>query len=253
MSRVSLETLLEACLPFWGCLPENDKNNLLTCARLHKYRVGTVLQHSTDEYSPGIQIVVSGRARAFISSPDGKQLTLKHYVDGEYFGFGISCVLGGYTCDVSVEAETECEVLLIPRAAFVPLFDTNAAVRAASMLMLGQKLSSTIHALEAFTFSSMKSRLAHVLIERCELAGSPVFRITHADIAADTGTVREVITRLLQRFQTEGLLTLYRGRIRLDNIPALMDIRGDFLGSLGNLFYFKKPEEEPVESPRQTV
>jgi CRP/FNR family transcriptional regulator len=253
MPRIRLESLLEASLPFWDILTEADKNNLLTCARLQKYKPGTILQHSTDEYSPGVQIVVSGRARAFISSPDGKQLTLKHYIDSEYFVIGISCVFGDYTCDVSVETETECEVLMIPRSAFMPLFDSNLAVRAASMEMLGLKLSRIIHSLEAFTFSGMKSRLANMLIEQSVLAGSPVFKTTHADIAADIGTVREVVTRLLKRFQTEGLLTLYRGKIRLDNIPALMDIRGDFLGSVGSIIDLQDPSPAFADTSRRIV
>jgi CRP/FNR family transcriptional regulator len=253
MQRIRLGALLEASLPFWESLAESDKNLLMTSARLQKYRPGTILQNSTDEYSPGVQIVVRGRARAFISSPDGKQLTLKHYLESENFVIGISCVLGDYTCDVSVETETECEVLLIPRSVFVPLFDANPAVRAASMAMLGAKLSKTIHALEALTFSGMKSRLAHMLLEQSVLAGSAVFKVTHADIAADIGTVREVVTRLLKRFQTEGLLTLYRGRIRLDDIPALMNIRGDFLGSVSNVIYLPEPANAFAESPRRIV
>jgi CRP-like cAMP-binding protein len=121
------------------------------------------------------------------------------------------------------------------------------------MAMLGSKLSKTIHALEALTFSGMKSRLANMLLEQSMLAGSTVFKITHADIAADIGTVREVVTRLLKRFQTDGLLTIYRGRIKLDNIPALMNIRGDFLGSVSNIIYLQDPTAAFAEAPRQIV
>jgi hypothetical protein len=66
-----------------------------------------------------------------------------------------------------------------------------------------------------------------------------VINTTHASIAADLGTTREVVTRILHQFQNDGFVTLQQREIRVDNKRALIDIRGDYLGYISDLLYPK--------------
>ena len=69
----------------------------------------------------------------------------------------------------------------------------------------------------------MDSRLATFLIEETSLVDSMVLHITHEKIASHMGTAREVITRLLKYFQSEGLVTLGRGTIEIIDYDKLLN------------------------------
>ena len=225
-TQANLQSVFQASLPFWCDMTDSERDNLVAVSKLKTYKRGTIINNSTDKSGPGVQIVTRGRTRAYISSPDGKQLTLQRIKDNEIYILGVSCVLDNSIFDVSLETETECAVALIPRAACKRLFDTNIAVKNGIISMIASRFSQAMHTLESVAFVSTGSRLANALIEQSVLAGSLTFATTHAKIAADIGSAREVVTRLLNQFQRNGVLTLTRGMIRINDIQAISDMRG---------------------------
>ena len=240
MTLTAIENALRASLPFWEHLTETEKEHLVTSSELVEYRPRVFIHHCTDTSSPGIQIIRRGRARVFISSPDGKQLTLHRIEDPpQPFAIGVTCVLANTICDVSLETETQCEVLMIPRATCKKLFDTNLRVKAATIDLLSSRFARTMRVLEASTFTGTRSRVANSLIEQSFLAGSSAVNVTHANIAADLGSTREVVTRILNQFQAEGLVTLRQKTIQINNKQALIDIRGGYLGCISDQMYPK--------------
>jgi len=68
---------------------------------------------------------------------------------------------------------------------------------------------------EQVLFMSIDRRLAIHLLEQAAIAQSDSFTATHDAIARDLGTAREVVTRMLKRFQEDGLVALSRGGIAL--------------------------------------
>ncbi len=196
--------------------------------------------HSTDSLSPGIRIVKRGRLRVYISSADGKQYTIQRISDNEIFSIGMSCVLNNIIMDVDLETESECEILLIPRALCRRLFDLNPAVKQATIEIISERFSVTMRILESVVFSSMKNRIANALVEQSVLEGAAVINVTHANIAADIGTLREVVTRRLKQFQDDGLITMGRGHITINNMQALIELRGEHLEAVSDLIYPKQ-------------
>jgi CRP/FNR family transcriptional regulator len=239
MTQQYAENILRVVLPFWEHLSDDEKGDLAAVSVLQNYKPGALIHNCTDSNSPGVQIIRRGRARVFISSPDGKQLTLQRIGDNQLFAIGVSCLLNNTIFDVSLETETRCEVILIPRTACKKIFDTNAMIKSSLIDILSSRFAHTMRILEAIAFTSTKSRLANALIEHSFLAESSVINTTHASIAADLGTTREVVTRLLHQFQNDGFVTLQQREIRVDNKRALIDIRGDYLGYISDLLYPK--------------
>lgn len=228
MERIDMESILRENLPFWEKLSDYEKEYLASSAKLYTYDAGIVIHHSTDSHSPGIQIVRSGRARVYISSQDGKQFTMHRILDNEMFVIGFGCLFDNVIIDVALETETPCEILLLPRKICRQICDENPLVKIDITSMLASRFSRAVHLLESVTFLSLKSRLANALIEHSALAGSHIFKATHAGIAGDIGATRETVTRLLNEFQDGGLILLQRGRIRIEDMAALMEIRGNY-------------------------
>ena len=70
-------------------------------------------------------------------------------------------------------------------------------------------------------WKSFDKRLARFLLEESALEGSTELRITHEKIANHMGTAREVVTRMLRYFQSEGLVKLTRGTVELVDVKGL--------------------------------
>ncbi len=249
MTRMIIENTLRANLPFWNYLAETEKEHLVSNSILREHKPGALIHNCTDVSSPGIQIVRRGSARVFISSPDGKQLTLQRIGDNNLFAIGVTCVLNDTIFDVSLETETKCEVLLIPRAICKKLFDGNMLVKNSTIDLILSRFANTMRILEAVAFTSTRSRLANTLIEQSFLAESSAIRVTHASIAADIGTTREVVTRILHQFQGGGLVTLQPRVIQINNKQALINIRGDYLGYISDMIYPKPNSAAGVPPP----
>ena len=101
------------------------------------------------------------------------------------------------------------------------LFDTNPAVKNFTLELIASKFTDVMWLLEQLVFSGMGKRLANALIEQSVLDGTLTLNTTHERIAADLGTSREVVTRLLKQFRLDGLVSLSRGKIRITDEKAL--------------------------------
>jgi len=79
---------------------------------------------------------------------------------------------------------------------------------------------------EEVAFRRMDQRLARRLTELLRSDGGPdaSVEVTHADIAADLGTAREVVSRLLKEFERLGAISLARGRITLRDAKLLDEL-----------------------------
>ena len=74
---------------------------------------------------------------------------------------------------------------------------------------------------EQVMWKSFDKRLAAFLLEECRLEDTTSLKITHEKIANHMGTAREVVTRMLRYFQSEGMVKLTRGTVEVTDIEAL--------------------------------
>ena len=73
-------------------------------------------------------------------------------------------------------------------------------------------------------WKSFDKRLATFLLEESALEGSSSLKITHEKIANHMGTAREVVTRMLRYFQSEGMVKLTRGTVEIIDEKRLEDL-----------------------------
>jgi len=91
------------------------------------------------------------------------------------------------------------------------------------LAVIGRRLRHLVAIVESVTFGSVRQRLARALLEFRDQAGSDLFSmpVTHQELAQRLGTVREVVSRNLGRFQSEGVLRLAGRELQLLDRAAL--------------------------------
>ena len=86
---------------------------------------------------------------------------------------------------------------------------------------MSSRFSDVMWLMEQDMWKSFDKRLAGFLLEESALEGSPSLKMTHERIANHLGTAREVVTRMLRYFQSEGMVRLSRGEITITDEKGL--------------------------------
>jgi CRP/FNR family transcriptional regulator len=179
-----------------------------------RYQAGQML-FGEGEPCEGIYLILEGRVKIFKTSPSGREVTLA--VEGAPSSVAEVPLFDGGPYPASVVALEEVT------AGFIHTRDFRQACRqypelALKMLaVVGRRLRQLVALIEAVTFGSVRRRLAALLLEFGEEAGAATFTLplTHQELASRLGTVREVVSRNLSRFQFEGLIRSSGRRIEL--------------------------------------
>ena len=151
--------------------------------------------------------------RVFITSPGGGDITLFRLIGGDVSILSAACMLNGMDIELDMEMETDCTIYTIPKKVYRRLYDESAVVKDYTMEMISEKFSDIMWLLNQFLFSNVASRIAGALLEHRALEGGDELSLTHETIAKDAGTAREVVTRILKQFQSDGLVKLGRGKV----------------------------------------
>jgi CRP-like cAMP-binding protein len=184
---------------------------LIRRAIVHDIAEGEIFVSETDAQWTGI--VLSGVARVFLRTPAGRQVTLRNAMAGG--SIGIAALLGSGS--VSAQAITDCQVLRFDNQQVVSLADSQPRLAMAIARELSVCLLDTYAEIVIRDEGSVHQRLARQLLNSSVRdPQSPLaVRMSHSEIADAVGSVREVVTRHLDRFQTAGMLRLERGRITI--------------------------------------
>ncbi len=207
-----MEELLRNAFPFWESLTEQQKTELCRNTLKSHCEKKTQLHFGGGECA-GVQIIGSGRVRMFITSPGGGDITLFRLIGGDVSILSAACMLNGMDIELDMEMETDCTIYTIPKKVYRRLYDESAVVKDYTMEMISEKFSDIMWLLNQFLFSNVASRIAGALLEHRALEGGDELSLTHETIAKDAGTAREVVTRILKQFQSDGLVKLGRGKV----------------------------------------
>ncbi|HJD47387.1 MAG TPA: Crp/Fnr family transcriptional regulator [Candidatus Mediterraneibacter norfolkensis] len=209
-----LKEVFEKAFPFWDSLTEEEQTEMILGTTKNVCKKKTKLHFGGGECA-GVQIIEKGRARIFITSPNGGDITLFRLVDGDVSILSAACMLNGMDVELDMEMETDCIVYTIPKKLYKNLYDENGSVKDYTMEMISEKFSDIMWLFNQFVFSNVASRLAGALLEHRALEGSDILPVTHEVLARDAGTAREVVTRLLKQFQDDGMVRLTRGKVEI--------------------------------------
>lgn len=199
---------------FWPHLSQEQKEYAMSHASILCYRKGTNI-HSGESNCVGLILVKTGELRVYMLSEEGREITLYRLREGDVCVLSASCVLSTITFDVHVDAEADSEILLISASAFQELTRQNVYVEKFSYQLATERFSDVMWAMQQILFMSFDKRLAIFLLDELIKTEDDTIRLTHEQIAKYVGTAREVVTRMLKYFSSEGIVALSRGGIKV--------------------------------------
>lgn len=210
-------------LPFWDKLTVEEQKLLLDTAIKRIVPKGTLL-HNGSADCVGLFVIRSGQLRAFILSDEGKEITIYRLFERDMCLFSASCIMRSIQFDITIEAEKDSQLWVIPTDVYQKLMDHSLAVSRYTNQIMASRFSEVMWLMEQIMWTSFDQRLATFLLKESTLDNSDTLKITHEKIAAHLGTAREVVTRMLRYFQSEGLVSLMRGSVKLTDRKRLQEL-----------------------------
>lgn len=170
----------------------------------------------------GMYIVSHGQVKIYKTSAAGREMTIA--VESAPSTVAELPMFDGGAYPASVKAIGEVVALFIDKRDFFQICRQYPEVALKILAVVGRRLRHLVFTLESVTFGSIRQRLAKLLLEAREQAGTDTFPLplTHQELASRLGTVREVISRNLGRFQAEGLIRTEGRQIELLNPQGLL-------------------------------
>ena len=217
------QKLLQNSLPFWNELSPDEVSLLYSGARSIHFSKGQSLYRGDMECA-GVLIMKSGSIRVYITSEEGREVTLYILDSGDICIFSASCVLESIDFDVSIDAKSDCDILQVSSSVFSSISSKNVYVELFSYKLATERFSDVMWAMQQILFTSFDKRLARFLIEESKRSDSPDISMTHEQIAKYLGSAREVVSKMLKYFSHEGYVSLSRGGIHILDKIALIKL-----------------------------
>lgn len=205
--------------PTAGAPAEFDKTLLAVLEGVGERRhfaKGTVL-YEEGFPCPLVPLILSGTVRVYKMGETGREITLYRVSPGEMCILSSTCALTGQDARLPAVAvaETDVDLLAVPSHIFRRLLRERPELQGILNRVLTERLAEMMMVVDEVAFGRVDLRLAELLVRS---AKDGAINATHAQIAMELGSAREVVSRLLKELERRGLVRL--GRARIDVLDA---------------------------------
>ena len=207
-------------IPMFAGLDREVVGALMQRAATRPFVAGELLFREGDSCD-GLFVLVEGSVKIFKTSASGRQLALA--VETAPATVAELPLFDGGVYPASAQAVDNVVSLLIHKRDFRAICLEHPELPLQALAIVGRRLRGLVGLIESVTFGKVRQRLARALLELSDLAHSDSFNLpwTHQEIALNLGTVREVVSRNLNRFQAAGLIQVNHREIVLTNREGL--------------------------------
>jgi len=193
-------------------------------AMVRRTEPGEILYHDGDECGH-LPMVLSGHLVLTKYGGSGRAITLYRVDAGNSCILSTLSILNNTAFPAEASSENAGSVVLLPATAVRQLVNSDPLWRDFVFSLYHERLSGLIELVEEVVFRRMDVRLAELLAAEAEASGGVVHK-THQEMAADLGSSREVVSRLLKDWERRGIVTLGRGLTEVHELSALRSIGG---------------------------
>ena len=205
--------------PAFQKMPAGVVERILSLARRKKIPAGKYV-YSEGDYCQAFTFIITGEVRVFKMGETGREITLYDLGRGDSCIINASCILSAVPTPANAMTTVECDALLLSAADFKALTEEFAEVREYVFKVLSENLANVMTLVEEIAFKHIDERLVEYLEEKSEQGK---ISATHQKIAADLGTSREVISRLLKDMERKGRVALSRNLVRILDVTPITD------------------------------
>ena len=210
--------------PIFADLAEDELSFLANRAVAKKYAAGQLI-FSEGDACPGLNVIESGFVKIFKSSASGREQVLA--IDGPGHSIAELPVFDGGKYPASAMAVHEAVLLFISKQDFQSLCLEHPQVALKVLRVVGRRLRSLVAIIEELSFTTVRHRLASMLLRLCRngkkvQGGTQIeLPVSNQEIAAQIGTVRELVSRNLSRLQAAGIIKMEGRSVTVPDIRAL--------------------------------
>jgi CRP/FNR family transcriptional regulator len=211
--------------PLFASLTEQEMHALAMRVSKKHFQRGELLFGEGDSCT-GLFLVGSGKIRIFKLSPAGREQVLA--LEGPGSSFAELPVFDGGNYPASASALEDAEVLFISRKDFQNFCREHPEVALKVLAVVGARLRRLVRIIEDLSFTTVRHRLIALILRLAQANGTASkegVRVeltkTHQDLAAELGTVRELVSRNLSRLQAEGFLEVDGRKIIIKDLSGL--------------------------------
>lgn len=166
-----------------------------------------------------IALLISGVVRVYKIGETGREITLYRFGNGESCILTANAILSQKTFPAIATVEKEAEAVMIPADTFREWVKRYDPWREFVFDLLSERLSTVMAVVDEVVFQRMDRRVASLLLQRSK--GLHSVRTTHQEIAAELGSSREVISRILEDFSQKGWVEVGRGTVQILDTDGL--------------------------------
>lgn len=205
-------------LPFLQHADQQLKREFQQIAFFTRLAAGKEVFVQGDEAN-AIALLLSGVVRVYKIGETGREITLYRFGLGESCILTANAILSEQSFPAIAAVEQEAEAVMIPAASFRDWVNRYELWRSFVFDLLSQRLLHVMQLVDEVTFRRMDARVAGLLLAR-SLRQNPI-HVTHQEIAAELGSSREVISRIMGGFAGQGIIRLSRGAVEIVDFSAL--------------------------------
>lgn len=212
---------------FFRVLTQDEQEAVLTRSLTQRFPRNAVIFRRGDQGS-GMLVVLQGRVRISVLSPEGQEVSLGVLGPGEVVGE--MALLDGGTRSADVCAVDECVVLTIQRSHFLPLLQGNANLCLRLIEVLCARLRRSNLSVEEIATLDLSARLGRLLLRLGQNFGTRVgggFRIdlklSQKDLSTLIAGSREKVNRQLRLWEQDGVVATENGYLVIRRPDALAD------------------------------
>lgn len=211
-------------VPLFQGLPHSQYEGLAKIVVDQMFQRGDNIFFEGDE-AIGFYVVLSGRAKVFKLSAEGKEQILHIFGPGE--PIGEVAVFAGKRFPAHAAALEETRVFFFPRAAFIDLIRGDPSLALNMLAVLSQRLRRFTTLVEDLSLKEVPGRLAAYLLylsEREKGTSDLTLDISKSQLASLLGTIPETLSRILARMTREKLIKSSGRRYQILDRKGLQDL-----------------------------
>jgi CRP/FNR family transcriptional regulator len=233
-NRDAVQSSVLQQVPIFSGLSQQELAFLMAHLTQRKFQAGELIFNEGDTCA-GLYVIQAGNVRIFKSSAGGREQVLA--IEGPGNSIAELPVFDGGNYPASAQALTDSVLFFFSRQDFHALCLQYPQVALKVLKIVGGRLRGLVGIIEELSFTTVRHRLIAVLLRLGKAEGARkgetitvILPMNNSELAAQIGTVRELVSRNLSRLQVEGLIVVDGRKLE---IPSLKRLESELEASTG--------------------